>query len=90
MFAEYEHVGVNAINAVIRPILITPPPVGERSIVMSMSVCVSVCLRVCLSVRDNIFEIARPIFDNFFVHGGGSASGGVVVSYIFPVLWMTS
>jgi len=52
VFAEYEHVGVNAINAVIRPILITPPPVGERSIVMSMSAC------VCLSVRDNIFEIA--------------------------------
>ena len=48
MFAEYEHVGVNAINAVIRPILITPPPVGERSIVMSMSVCV--CLSVCVCV----------------------------------------
>jgi len=48
VFAEYEHVGVNAINAVIRPILITPPPVGERNIVMSMSVCV--CLSACVFV----------------------------------------
>ena len=35
-----------------------PPPIGEQSIAMS----VSVCLHVCLSVRDHIFGTARPIF----------------------------
>ena len=43
----------------------TPPPVGERSIVMSVSVCVCVCVCVCLSVRDHIFGTTRPIFTNF-------------------------
>jgi len=32
----------------------TPPPIGERSIVMSVS--------VCLSVRHHIFGTTRPIF----------------------------
>jgi len=34
----------------IHPPLVTPPPIDERSIAMS----VSVCLSVCLSVRDYI------------------------------------
>jgi len=35
---------------------------------------VSVCLCVCLSVRDHIFETARPIFTNFrhITYGRGS------------------
>jgi len=33
--------------------ILTPPPIGERSIVMSVS--------VCLSVRDHIFGTTRPI-----------------------------
>ena len=41
--------------------LVTPPLVGERSIVMSVSV--SVC--VYLSVRDPIFGITHPIFTTF-------------------------
>jgi len=41
--------------------LVHPPPIGERSIVMSVSVC------VCLSVRDHIFGTTRPIFTKFFV-----------------------
>ena len=44
--------------------IITPPPIGERSIVLS----VSVCLSVCVSVRDHISGITRPIFTNFFLH----------------------
>jgi len=44
--------------------LVTPPLLGERSIVMS----VSVCLCMCLSVRDHIFGTTRPIFANCFVH----------------------
>jgi len=49
---------------------ITPPPTEKRSIVMT----VSVCLCVCLSVRDHIFETARPIFTNFrhITYGRGS------------------
>jgi len=43
--------------------------IGQRSIVMSVSVCLSVCMCVCLSVRDHIFgtTCTRPIFTNFFV-----------------------
>ena len=38
--------------------VINSPPIGECSIVMSVSGCVS----VCLSVSDHIFGTARPIF----------------------------
>ena len=43
-------------------VLVTPPPIGQRSIVMS----VSVCLSVCVFVRDHIFGTARSIFTKFF------------------------
>ena len=52
--------------------LITPPPMGERSIVMSVSVCLCV---TCLSVRDHIFGTTRPIFTKLFTcvtYGRGS------------------
>jgi len=51
-------------------LIITPPPIGERSIVMTMSVCVSVCLSVCvcLSVREHTSGNTRPIFTELFVH----------------------
>ena len=42
--------------------LVHPPPIGERSIVMSASVC------VCLSVHDHTFGTTRPIFSEFLVH----------------------
>jgi len=49
--------------------IITPPPIAQRSTVMSVSVCLSVCLSVCgLYVRDYIFRTTRPIFTKFFVH----------------------
>jgi len=58
-----------------------------------MSVYVCVCLS-CLSVRDHIFETARPIFTKFLcmlpIAVARSSSGGVVIRYVFPVLWMTS
>jgi len=58
-----------------------------------MSVYVCVCLS-CLSVRDHIFETARPIFTKFLcmlpMAVARSSSGGVVIRYVFPVLWMTS
>ena len=64
------------------------PDRGARSIVMSVYVC------VCLSVLDHIFGTTRSIFTKFFVHVtygcGRSSSNGVVIRYVFPVLWMTS
>jgi len=51
--------------------VVTPPPIGEQSIVMTVSVCVS----VCVSVREHISGNTRPIFTNFFVnvtYGRGS------------------
>jgi len=43
-------------------IMITPPPIVKRSIVMSVSVGVSVCLS---AARDHIFGTTRPIFTIF-------------------------
>jgi len=49
-------------------IIFTPPPIGERRIVMSMSVCQCVCVCVCLSmIHDHIFGTTRPIVTKFFV-----------------------
>jgi len=39
--------------------IVTPPPIGQRSIVMSVSVC------LCVSVHDHIFGTTRPIFTKF-------------------------
>ena len=40
----------------------TPPPMAERSIVTSVSVC------LCVFVLDHIFGTTRPSFTDFFVH----------------------
>ena len=62
-------------------VVITPPPIGKRSIVMS----VSVCLSVCLSVREHVFGTTRPIFTKFFYLSHmavtRSCSGGVAARY---------
>jgi len=47
-------------------VVITPPPIRQRSIVMSVSVCLSLC--VCLSLRDHISRTTRPIFTKFVAH----------------------
>jgi len=61
---------------------------------MSVSVCLSVCVCVCLSVRGHFFGTTLPIFTKCVVHVPiavvRSCSGGVVVGYVLPVLWMTS
>jgi len=49
---------------VVEAAVVTFHPIGERSIVMSVSVCVC----VCLSVRDHIFGTTRPIFTPIFMH----------------------
>ena len=65
-----------------------PPPIVERSIVMS----VSVCLSVYMSVHDHIF-VTTVQFSPIFLHMlpvavARSSSGGVVIRYVLPVLWM--
>jgi len=63
---------VSDVTHIKRVQTVTTPPIGERSIVMS----VSVCLSLCLSVRDHIFGSTRPIVTEFFVciftYGRGS------------------
>jgi len=58
---------------------------------MSMSVCLSVC--ACLSVMISL-ELHVWSSPNFLymlrMAVAQSSSGGVMISYIFPVLWMTS
>jgi len=61
-------------------------PVGERSIAISLS--------VCLSVREHISGTAGPIFKNFMcwspVAVARSSPGSVAICYVLPVLWITS
>ena len=63
--------------------MFTPPTIGERNIVMSVSVCLSVCLSACLSVRNHIFRTTHPIFTNFScvlpMAVALSSSGGIVM-----------
>jgi len=49
-------------------VVVTLPPIGERSIVMSVSVCVRLSVCVCLSVHDHVFGNTLPIFTRFVVH----------------------
>jgi len=61
------HVGVYVLSSLFRSYY--SAPIGEPSIVMSVSVCLSVrlCVRVCLSVRDHTFGTTRPIFISFLI-----------------------
>jgi len=49
---------------------------------------------VCVSVLEHISKMAGPIFAKFFVDvpwgRGSSASMGVTIRYVLPVLWMNS
>jgi len=53
-----------------------------------------VCLPVCMSVRPHISGTTRPNFIKFSMHVAcdhiSVLSGGVVIRYVLPVLWMTS
>jgi len=66
-------------------LLITPPPMGERSIAMSVSVCLCVCLSAIISS-----ELHVRSSPNFFVHVA-YGRGSVLLwrrSYVLPVLWI--
>ena len=51
-------------------------------------------MSVCVSVRDHIFRTAHPIFTKFLCFlptaMARSCSDGIVMRYMFLVLWMTS
>jgi len=67
------------------------PPVGKRSIVMSVSVCLSVCVIVCLrSYLRNYTSDLRHFLCMLPMAVAQSSSGSVVICYVLPVLWMTS
>ena len=64
--------------------IFTSPPLGQRSIVMTVSVCLSASISPELHVRSS----------SIFVHAT-YGSGSVLLwqrcdMYVFPVLWMTS
>jgi len=56
----------------------TPPPIGERSIVMSVSVCLSVC--VCLSaiISSELHVRSSPHF--FFLFTASSSQGCIQIT----------
>jgi len=64
-------------------------PGRERSIVMSMSVCLSVCLSASTSPEShvqpspNFLRMLPVVMDRSF-------SVGVEICYVFPVFWTTS
>jgi len=57
---------------------------GVKSIVMSMSVCVST------RITQKPHDCLHRIFVNVAHGPGSSISGGNAISYVLPVLWMTS
>ena len=58
--------------------MFTLSPIGQRSTVMSMSVCLCTCLSVC----KNVFRTIGPIFTKFFVH--------VTYGHALVLLWQHS
>jgi len=72
---------------IFRLVVVTWPPGGVRSIVMSMYVSLS----VCLSAHSHNLKTTRPNFTKFYAVclwpwlGRRSCSGGVVIRYVLPV-----
>jgi len=66
--------------------IVTPPPIGKRSIVMSVShsVCVCVCLPEIIS--SELHVRSSPIFCVLPMAEARSSSGGAMVRYVLPVL----
>jgi len=65
-------------------------PVGKRSIVTSVSVCLSVCLcwqSLCERISGTVLQFSAISVHVTYV---ARSSGGVAIHYVLPVLWMTS
>ena len=73
-------------SSIIRKVNHYSALVVERSIAISLS--------VCLSVREYISGTVGPIFTNILcgspVAVARSSLGGVAICYVLPVLWLTS
>jgi len=72
-------------------VVITPPPIRQRSIVMSVSVCL--CVFVCLFaiISPELHVRSSPnLLRMLPMAVARSSRGGVVICYVLPVLWMTS
>ena len=67
---------------------------GLRSIAMRVCLCMYACTPVCMSLRSHISKAPRPNVVKFSVHvnfGCGSVSSDdIAISYVLPVLWMTT
>jgi len=66
--------------------IFTPPPIGEWSIVMSVSVCLSVCLCVCLSAIISLELDVRSSPNVLCILPmvvARSSSGAVVIRYVY-------
>ena len=70
----------------VNRIFITPPPVGERSIAMSVSVCLFVCVFVWPRsyLRNNTSDL-HQFLCMLLTAVALSCSGGVVIRYVLPV-----
>jgi len=55
---------------------------------MSVSVCVCVCLSAIISSELHVESSPNFLF-MLAMAVARSSSGGVVICYVFPVLWMT-
>ena len=68
--------------------LVTAPPGWVRSITMSMSACLSVCPLAHL--KKPHAQISQNLLYMLHVAVARSFSDDIAISYVLPVLWMTS
>jgi len=76
------------LNYILMAYIITPTAIGERSIVMSVSVCV--CLSAIISSELHVQFPPKFFLRMLHMAVARSSSDGVVICYVLPVLWMTS
>ena len=73
-------------------VIVTPPPTGERSIVMTVPVCLSaLCVFVySWAYLQNYTPKLQKVWCMLLLAVSRSSSGDVAACYVLPVLWMTS
>jgi len=74
----------NEYHAYLQRCVVTLPTKVERSIVMSVSVCLCVCLSAIISSELNVRS--SPISVRVTCGLARSSSDGVVIRYVLPVL----